>query len=223
MVDLVTGFNSTPRRLKNEFQFSKTPTNAIYTIFWTSLPTSDFTIFFMSMKRYIAIVFPFKAQFWLSKARTHQELFRNVVHRRPVLRVQASSSSKRSPRFVSRLSSKSQLSSQCSSITRSPTSWDSGGRSWCPCSRPAPRVRATTRTVSRITSWWRSWSRPRSYWSSLFCRTWSLGTFYTCDVCSRRPTTTRDYNFSLITTGQFNSRILCSTRSSTHGACPTIV
>ena len=68
--DLINGLNSSILRLKYTFQIAEALTTAISSIFWTSLLASFFTIFVMSLERYIAIVFPFKAQVWLSKTRT---------------------------------------------------------------------------------------------------------------------------------------------------------
>ena len=68
--DLINSLNSSVLGLKHTFQFPEALTTVILSIFWTSLYASFFTIFVMSLERYIAIVFPFKAQVWLSKART---------------------------------------------------------------------------------------------------------------------------------------------------------
>ena len=70
LADLLTGLNSPLWCLKNAFQLPQFLTTATYSIFYTSFVASFFTIFIMSLERYIAIVFPFKAQILLSKART---------------------------------------------------------------------------------------------------------------------------------------------------------
>ena len=70
MADLLTGLNSSPWCLRYTFQYSECLAKAIFSIMYTSSISSFFTIFIMSLERYIAIMFPFKAQVWLSKART---------------------------------------------------------------------------------------------------------------------------------------------------------
>ena len=67
--DLVNGLNSSILGLTYKFQLPEALTTAISSIFFTSLVTSFFTIFVMTWERYIAIMFPFKAQVWLSKTR----------------------------------------------------------------------------------------------------------------------------------------------------------
>ena len=70
IADVINGLNLSVLGLKNTFQLPEALTTAVSSIFWTSLVASFFTIFVMSLERYIAIVFPFKAQVWLSKTRT---------------------------------------------------------------------------------------------------------------------------------------------------------
>ena len=70
MADLLTGLNSSLFNLKKSFQISENLTKAIFSIICTSSISSFLTIFVMSLERYIAIGFPFKAQVWLSKTRT---------------------------------------------------------------------------------------------------------------------------------------------------------
>ena len=70
MADLLTALNSSLWSLKNTYKLPQVLTTATLSTFWTSVLASFLTIFVMSLERYIAIVFPFKAQVWLSKART---------------------------------------------------------------------------------------------------------------------------------------------------------
>ena len=71
IADLLTGLNcSRCMGLRITFQLSQALDKALYSIWWTSIEVSFLTILVMSLERYIAIVFPFKAQVWLSKART---------------------------------------------------------------------------------------------------------------------------------------------------------
>ena len=70
MADLLTALNSSLWSLKNTYKLPQVLTTATLSTFWTSVLASFLTIFVMSLERYIAIVFPFKAQVWLSKTRT---------------------------------------------------------------------------------------------------------------------------------------------------------
>ena len=71
IADLLTGLNSSLWGLQYAFQLPQALTKAIFSILWTTVQTSFLTILvIMSLERYMAIVFPFKAQVWLSKTRT---------------------------------------------------------------------------------------------------------------------------------------------------------
>ena len=70
IADLLTGLNSSRWGLRITFQLPQALDKALFSIWWTSVEVSFLTILVMSLERYIAIVFPFKAQVWLSKART---------------------------------------------------------------------------------------------------------------------------------------------------------
>ena len=88
IADLLTGLNSSRWGLRITFQLPQALDKALFSIWWTSVEVSFLTILVMSMERYIAIVFPFKAQVWLSKTRTIKScMCRSVVHRSPVQRV----------------------------------------------------------------------------------------------------------------------------------------
>ena len=70
IADLLTGLNSSLWGLNNAFRPPEALGEAIFSISWSSTEASFLTILVMSLERYIAIVFPFKAQVWLSKSRT---------------------------------------------------------------------------------------------------------------------------------------------------------
>ena len=70
IADILTGLNSSLWGLRYALRLHQTINKAVFTILWTSIEASFLTILVMSLERYIAIVFPFKAQVWLSKTRT---------------------------------------------------------------------------------------------------------------------------------------------------------
>ena len=72
IADLLTGLNSSLWGLQNAFRPPEALTDAMLSLYWTSIEASFLTIFVMSLERYIAIVFPFTAEVWLSKTRTIQ-------------------------------------------------------------------------------------------------------------------------------------------------------
>ena len=70
IADLLTGLNSSRWGFRITFQLPQALDKALFSICWTSVEVSFLTILIMSLERYIAIVFPIKAQVWLSKTRT---------------------------------------------------------------------------------------------------------------------------------------------------------
>ena len=70
IADLLTGLNSSLWGLQIAFRLPQALKKAMLSILLTSLEASFLTILVMSLERYIAIVFPLKAQIWLSKRRT---------------------------------------------------------------------------------------------------------------------------------------------------------
>ena len=70
IADLLTVLNFSLWGLNNAFRLSQALGEAILTISWSSTEASFLTILVMSLERYIAIVYPLKAQVWLSKSRT---------------------------------------------------------------------------------------------------------------------------------------------------------
>ena len=72
VADLLTGLNSSLWGIKKSFMRSEPIKIATMPFFWTTVQASFFTIFIMSLERYIAILHPFKAGRWLSKSRTIQ-------------------------------------------------------------------------------------------------------------------------------------------------------
>ncbi|XP_028406835.1 melanocortin receptor 3-like [Dendronephthya gigantea] len=70
IADLLTGLNSSVWGMKRSFLLPRSGQNASFSILWTSIQASFLTIFIMSLERYIAIIYPFKANIFLSKTRT---------------------------------------------------------------------------------------------------------------------------------------------------------
>ncbi|XP_046854153.1 melanocortin receptor 3-like [Xenia sp. Carnegie-2017] len=69
MADALTGINSSLWGIKTLF-LSKPARIVSMSIFWITIEASFLTIFIMCLERYIAIVYPFKANLWLSKRLT---------------------------------------------------------------------------------------------------------------------------------------------------------
>lgn len=70
MADLLTGLNALIWGIKTLFLLPETVRDASFSILWTSIEASFLTVFIMSLERYIAIIYPFKANILLSKTRT---------------------------------------------------------------------------------------------------------------------------------------------------------
>ena len=70
IADFLTGLNSSLWGLRYALQFPQALNKILLSNFWINVGASFLTILVMSLDRYIAIVFPFKAQVWLSKTRT---------------------------------------------------------------------------------------------------------------------------------------------------------
>ena len=70
IADLLTGLNSSLWGLRYAFRLPQALNQMLLLISWINIEASFITILVMSLERYIAIVFPFKAQVWLSKTRT---------------------------------------------------------------------------------------------------------------------------------------------------------
>ena len=72
VADLLTGASAVRYGILHEQGISTFVDGVLLSLFWTSVQVSILTIFIMSLERYLAIVFPFQAEKWLTKKRTLQ-------------------------------------------------------------------------------------------------------------------------------------------------------
>ena len=74
IADLLTGASAVRYGIVHIQIISTFVDSVLLSLFWTSIQVSLLTIFIMSLERYIAIVYPFKAEEWLTKKRTLQSI-----------------------------------------------------------------------------------------------------------------------------------------------------
>ena len=194
--DLINSLNSSMLGLKHTFQFPEALTTSDIVNFldqFIGVLFHDFRHVFGALHRYRV---PLQSPSLVVQYTDHQERCRSVVHRGPVRRVR------------SRLRQRYRL------VLPHVYLWNHNSRHIAPLLQDRHQAEAAEDVsdvlaaarhqgyprhrgpFSAITSWWRSWSPSRS---SLLCRTWSPRTFSSPDICSQRTSTTRIYNFSLIT------------------------